>query len=199
MTAFMWSRPLNSVSWEITTQKKLKKKFDGTNTQMVDWMMNKCRGRMIQGDYIIGNIFHRKRIRTKRDFRVLLENDQKTEEKKSLLESGIYQLSCLLFSWKTLLNTIITVIKLTEAQFFNPSSTNLLTRVHQAKIQYYLGLSLENVTLCVLVIKACLALWRGNKIVRVSRPKRLKIPKADNNWRWALSLKSAFLCGGFLA
>ena len=98
MTAFMWSRPLNSVSWEITTQKKLKKKFDGTNTQMVDWMMNKCRGRMIQGDYIIGNIFHRKGIRTKRDFRVLLENDQKTEEKKSLLESGIYQLSCLLFS-----------------------------------------------------------------------------------------------------
>ena len=35
MAAFMWSRPLNSVSWEITTQKKLKKKFDGTNTQVM--------------------------------------------------------------------------------------------------------------------------------------------------------------------
>ena len=35
MAAFMWSRPLNSISWEITTQKKLKKKFDGTNTQVV--------------------------------------------------------------------------------------------------------------------------------------------------------------------
>ena len=35
MTTFMWSRPLNSVPWEITTQKKLKKKFDGTNTQAV--------------------------------------------------------------------------------------------------------------------------------------------------------------------
>ena len=35
MAAFMWSRPLNSISWEITTQKKLKKKFDETNTQVV--------------------------------------------------------------------------------------------------------------------------------------------------------------------
>ena len=98
MAAFMWSRPLNSVSWEITTQKKLKKKFDGTNTQMVAWMMNKCRGRMVQRDYIMGNIFHRKGIETERDFRVLLENDKKTKEKKSLLGSGIYQLFCLLFS-----------------------------------------------------------------------------------------------------
>ena len=35
MAAFMWSKPLNSVSWEITTQKKLKKKFDRTNTQVM--------------------------------------------------------------------------------------------------------------------------------------------------------------------
>ena len=55
----MWSKPLNSVSWEITTQKKLKKKFDGTTTQVVVWMMNKCRGRMVQGDYIMRNIFHK--------------------------------------------------------------------------------------------------------------------------------------------
>ena len=48
---------------------------------------------------------------------------------------------------KTLLNTIIAVIKFTETQFFNLSFTNLLTRVHWAKIQYYLGLSQEIVTL----------------------------------------------------
>ena len=41
----------------------------------------------------------------------------------------------------------MTIIKLTGAQFFNLSPTNLLTRVHWAKIQYYLGLSLEIVTL----------------------------------------------------
>ena len=62
MAAFMWSRPLNNIFWKITTQKKLKKKFDGTNTQVVAWMTNKCRGRMVQRDYIIGNIFHKKGI-----------------------------------------------------------------------------------------------------------------------------------------
>ena len=56
----MWSRPLNSISWEITTKKKLKKKFDGTNTQVMAWMMNKCRGRIVQGDHIMGNIFHKR-------------------------------------------------------------------------------------------------------------------------------------------
>ena len=59
MAAFMWSRPLNSVSQEIIIQKKRKKKSDGTNTQVVAQMMNKCRGRMVQKDYIMGNIFHK--------------------------------------------------------------------------------------------------------------------------------------------
>ena len=72
----MWSKPLNGVSWEITTQKKLKKKFDGTTTQVVVWMMNKCRGRMVQGDYIMRNIFHKGGgIGIERDFWVLLERD----------------------------------------------------------------------------------------------------------------------------
>ena len=35
MAAFTWIRPLNSVSWMITTQKKLKKKFNGTDTQVM--------------------------------------------------------------------------------------------------------------------------------------------------------------------
>ena len=31
-------------------------------------MINKCRERMVQGDYIMGNIFHKKGIGTERDF-----------------------------------------------------------------------------------------------------------------------------------
>ena len=61
-------------------------------------MMNKSRGRMVQGDYIMGNIFHKKGMGTERDLWVLLEKNQETKEKNSLLESGTYQLSCLLFS-----------------------------------------------------------------------------------------------------
>ena len=95
----------------------------------------------------MGNIFHKKGMGTERDLWVLLEKDQETKEKNSLLGSGTYQLFCLFFSWKTFLNIIIAIIKLTEAQFFNPSSTNLLTGIHWAKIQHYLGLSLEIVTL----------------------------------------------------
>ena len=75
MATFMWSRLLNSVLWDITTQKKLKKKFDETNTQVVTWMMNKCRERMVQGDYIMGNIFHKKREANRERFLVLLEKD----------------------------------------------------------------------------------------------------------------------------
>ena len=98
----------------------------------------------------MGNIFHKKGGGTERDFMVWLEKDKKqTKEKNGLLGLGTYQLFCLLFSWKTFLNIIIAVIKLTEAQFFNPSSTNLFTGIHWAKIQYYLGLSLKIVTLQV--------------------------------------------------
>ena len=35
MAVFMWSRLLNNVFWEITTQEKLKKKCDRTNTQVM--------------------------------------------------------------------------------------------------------------------------------------------------------------------
>ena len=38
-------------------------------------MMNKCRERMVQRDYIMRNIFHKKGRRTERDFLVLLEKD----------------------------------------------------------------------------------------------------------------------------
>ena len=79
---------------------------------------------------------------------VWLEKYKKqTKEKNSILGLGTCQLSCLLFSWKTFLTNIIAIVKVIEAQFFNPSSTDLLTGIHWAKIQYYLGLSLEIVTL----------------------------------------------------
>ena len=61
-------------------------------------MINKCRGRIVQGDYIMGNIFHKKGMGTERDLWVLLEKDQETKEKNSLLGSGTYQLFCLFFS-----------------------------------------------------------------------------------------------------
>ena len=62
MAACMWSKPLNSVSWEIIIQEKLKKKADRTTTQVLAQMINKCRGRIVQGGYIMGNIFHKKGI-----------------------------------------------------------------------------------------------------------------------------------------
>ena len=77
-----------------------------------------------------------------------------------------------------LLNTIIAVIKLTKAQFFNPSSTNLLTMVHWAKIQYYLGLSQEIVTLQLLykktpsIIKKKKCIKFYNKIINNSLTKK---------------------------
>ena len=88
MAAFMWSRPLNSVSWEITTQKKLKKKFNGTNTQVVAWMMNKCRGRMVQEDYIMGNIFHKKGIGKKWDFWHYWKRIKKLKRRKVSSDKG---------------------------------------------------------------------------------------------------------------
>ena len=38
-------------------------------------MINKYRGRMVQRDYIMGNIFHKKGIERERDFLGLLEKD----------------------------------------------------------------------------------------------------------------------------
>ena len=43
LAAFMWRKPLNSVDLTIATHRKPKKVFDGTNTQVVAQMINKCR------------------------------------------------------------------------------------------------------------------------------------------------------------
>ena len=48
LAAFIWRRPLNSVVSATATHKKLKKVSDGTCTQVIAPMINKCRVKMIQ-------------------------------------------------------------------------------------------------------------------------------------------------------
>ena len=120
MAAFMWSRPLNSVSYEIITHKKLKKKFNGTNTQVVAQMVNKCRGRMVQEDYIMGNIFHKKERKRKRRRTVAIT---------------ITLVLCLRALYEhlppqTRSLSILVVVQFTKTQFFDPLSTNLLFWAH---------------------------------------------------------------------
>ena len=43
LTAFMWRRPLNSAALAAATHKGFGKVSDGTNTQVVDWTINKWR------------------------------------------------------------------------------------------------------------------------------------------------------------
>ena len=48
LTAFMWRRPLNSITLATATHKKLRKVSDGTDTQVRAQMINKCRIKMTQ-------------------------------------------------------------------------------------------------------------------------------------------------------
>ena len=48
LAAFMWRRLLNSVALTITTHRKPNRVFDGTDTQVKDQTINKCRIRMVQ-------------------------------------------------------------------------------------------------------------------------------------------------------
>ena len=48
LTAFMWRRPLNSVTLATTSHRKLKGVSDGTGTQVVTQMINKCRIKIIK-------------------------------------------------------------------------------------------------------------------------------------------------------
>ena len=43
LAVFMWRRPLNSVASAIPTHRGPKGVSDGINTQVVAWMINKCR------------------------------------------------------------------------------------------------------------------------------------------------------------
>ena len=48
LAAFMWKRPLNSTVLATATHRKLKKVSDGTSTQVIAQMINKCRIKMVQ-------------------------------------------------------------------------------------------------------------------------------------------------------
>ena len=48
LTAFMWRRPLNSAALATTTHRKPKRVSDGTCTQVMVQMINKCKIKMIQ-------------------------------------------------------------------------------------------------------------------------------------------------------
>ena len=47
LAAFMWRRPLNSVVLATTTHRKPERVSDGTSTQIVAQMINKCRIMMV--------------------------------------------------------------------------------------------------------------------------------------------------------
>ena len=48
LAAFMWRRPLNSVFLATTTHRRPERMSDGTDTQVVAQMINKCRIKIIQ-------------------------------------------------------------------------------------------------------------------------------------------------------
>ena len=48
LAAFIWKRPLNSATLATATHRKPKKVSDGTRTQVVAQMINKCRIKIVQ-------------------------------------------------------------------------------------------------------------------------------------------------------
>ena len=48
LAAFMWRRPLNSAALATTTHRKPEEVSDGTSTQVVAQMTNKCRIKIVQ-------------------------------------------------------------------------------------------------------------------------------------------------------
>ena len=50
LATFIWRRFLNSAALAITTHRKPKRVSDGTGTQVMAQMINKCRVKMVQGE-----------------------------------------------------------------------------------------------------------------------------------------------------
>ena len=48
LTAFMWRRPLNSAALAIPTYREPERVSDVTNTQVMGWMINKWRAKIIE-------------------------------------------------------------------------------------------------------------------------------------------------------
>ena len=103
--------------------------------------MNKCRRRIAQEDYIMGNIFH------KRGGRKI----EKGEREQSALHwyfvlqthIGNYLLGRRNLIHQGRSSSILAVIQFINTWFFNPLSTNLLYWVHRANVSYLLGLGFK--------------------------------------------------------
>ena len=50
LAAFMWRRPLNSVALAIPTHRGSERVSDATSTQVVAWIINKWRAKIIGGE-----------------------------------------------------------------------------------------------------------------------------------------------------
>ena len=144
---------LNSEVSATTTHRRSKEMSDGTDTQMISQTVDKCRVKMIQRELynvmnpLWGRETEKRRVREGNNLVCIGTHflNWLREEKPPRIGDSFIVTS--VFLLKISQKIILTVIKLTRAQFFNPFSTNLLTWVHWAKIPYYLGLSLEIVTL----------------------------------------------------
>ena len=81
LAAFMWRRPLNSVTLATTTHRKSKRVSDGTSTQVEAQMINKCRIQMFQRElYNVRNLPSRK--------------ERKKEEKKTVAIKIVFVFNC---------------------------------------------------------------------------------------------------------
>ena len=83
-------------------------------------MMNKCRGRMVQEDYIMENIFHKEGIEKWRRERVAITRTL------ILCLCNLYEH----LSPQTGNLFILAVVQFTKTYFFDPHSTNLLYWAH---------------------------------------------------------------------
>ena len=71
----MWRRPLNSAILATATHRKLKKVFDGTNTQVITQIINKCRIKMDQEElYNVRELPQRRHEKNSRKDTVALQS-----------------------------------------------------------------------------------------------------------------------------
>ena len=142
----MWRRPLKSTVLVIATHKKLKKVSDGTSTQVIAQMINKCRIKMIHEE--LHNV--RDLPRTKGTGKTLEGTLQQSNLYLYSVSTDLYEresprtgnlfifVSVVLFELSFKL--ILAVVQFISAQFFNPLSTNLLSWAHWVNISHILGL-----------------------------------------------------------
>ena len=149
--SFMWRRPLNSAVLATTTHRNPKKLSDGTGTQVRAQMINKCRIKMVQRE-----LYNVRDPPWEKDQKLIREHCsnqnyicnwfvwQNTSSDSEFIQ--LYSPCSFLITFKS----ILAVVKLIRAKFFDPLSTNLLYWAYWVKIPYILGLG----------CKTCLYNWR---------------------------------------